>query len=86
MSVSEEATLKTASFTTGGETGDSRRTSISVESWPQKEPQEEKLPLSVNDWPKGTTLPLNSKQLNLYKCRSIAVAFELPSDVTLTET
>ena len=39
-----------------------------------------------DNWPEGTTLPLNSKQLNLLKWRAIAASFELSSDATLTET
>ena len=39
-----------------------------------------------NNWPKGTTLQLNSKRLNLSKWKAIAASFELSSDATLTET
>ena len=39
-----------------------------------------------DNWPEGTTLPLNSKRLDLLKWRAITASFELSSDAMLTET
>ena len=43
-------------------------------------------PLTGEEWPSGTTLPLNSKRLNLNKWRAIAASLELLTDATLAET
>ena len=43
-------------------------------------------PSTGDEWPAGTTLPLNSKRLNLHKWRAIAASLELSTDATLSET
>ena len=40
----------------------------------------------VEEWPTRTTLPLNSKRLNLLKWRVIAASLELSTDARLAET
>ena len=42
--------------------------------------------LTGEEWSSGTTLPLNSKRLNLNKWQTIAVLLELSTDATLAET
>ena len=47
---------------------------------------EEPLSLVDDEWPTGTTLPLNSKCLNLSKWHSIAASFDLWTNAMLAET
>ena len=47
---------------------------------------EEHLSVAEEGWPSKTTLPLNSKRLNLVKWCTNAASLDLSTDATLTET
>ena len=47
---------------------------------------EEHSSIAEEGWPSGTSLPLNSKCLNLVKWHAIAASLDLSTDATLTET
>ena len=49
-------------------------------------PQDESVPLTGDEWPAGTTLPLNSKQLDLHKWQAITGSLQLSTDATLSDT
>ena len=49
-------------------------------------PRDESTPLTGDEWQVGTTLPLNSKRIDLHKWRAIAGSLKLSTDATLADT
>ena len=79
MSSTEETTAAVEDNQSGERESDNPDSELTM-------PLEEFSPLAGDEWPSGTTLPLNSKRLNLYKWQAIAASLELSTNATLTKT